>query len=310
MATVLPKETPLNDLPIQQSVNPTDYILISNGTLNLVPWSSIVISADQTDFYTSILSISAAQVVNTVDTATLSATVTDNLPNWNSTYNTVNSLSGAWTNTPNAILVLQGYTSNNTASYSGTGTQITGGIVVGFNYSYTNKFVEINNTGQQLINFTDNACLQFQPGTYRFTGSIKSTLRSSINGQYILLFFNSIPNVSNNKTYTISTAPVASIYSSIESNTLSLSSSNITCEHTFDSYAYISSVSYGLLLFVNNDDSTSTTTGVGVSNTLNVKNLGITPSYGGTLNVTYISESNPFNITSSSQASVVVRPGL
>jgi len=310
MATVLPKETPINNIPIQQGINPTDYLLINNGTLNLVPWSTIVISADQTDFYTSILSISSAQINNTVNTATLSATIINNSPNWNSTYSTVNNLSSSWVGVPTAMLVLQGFKSNSAANYDGTGAQIQGGIVVGFNGSYTNTFINVNNASQQISNFQENACIKFQPGTYRISGSIKSTSGVNIKSQYVLVFYNSIPGVNNNATYTISTAPVAQIYSTVESTNLTSTTGSVTNTHIIDSYVYINSVSYGILLYVNNDANTSANTGVGTQNTLSIRNLGTSPAYGGCINLTYISQTNTFNITSSSESSVVVRPNL
>lgn len=303
MATVPPQEVPVNQLPIRQAINATDYIIINSDTLALVPWGDVVISADQTDFYATIVSISAAQVQLTSDVNTISANITTNEPNWNNTYTTVSTLSTGWTNTPTTTLNVLGIITNSSVGYTGSLTPITNPIVVGFNGAYgLNTKVDVNNSGQYVTSFIDNACLQFLPGTYRINGSLLSTIGTAAkSGLYFFGFYGSLPTVGNNKSYSANNSPIAIVYSTV-------GNTNGTNVHTFESYMYISTTCYGLLMYTNNDTATSAVTGPGVNSTLSLA-FGTTPAYGGTLDITYLSQSNFLNITGTSSI-VSVRPSL
>ncbi len=302
MATVPPQEVPINLLPIQQGISLTDYLLISNGTLNLVPWSDVVITKDQVDFYTTIESISTAQVELTVQVNTLSATVTEGLSSWDSTYTTVNTLSTGWLSTPTTTLNIIGFIANNSVGYTGSQTPLTNPIVVGFNGSYgANKITDINNTNNYVTDFIDNACLQFEPGTYKFSGTLYSSSGSaSITNQYYFGFYGSLPTIGNSKNYSANNAPITTIYSTVSYNAS-------TNTHSIDSYVYISSTCYGALFFTNNDTASAAGTGAGINYSLSI--FGNTPKYGGTLNITYLSPTNFLNITGTSSV-VAVRPSL
>lgn len=303
MATVPPQEVPVNQLPIKQGIGLTDYIIINSGTLALVPWGDVVITASQTDFYATIESISAAQVELTTQVDTISANIDTNQPNWDSTYNTVNALSGGWTNTPTTTLNVVGLISNNSVGYTGALTPITNPIVIGFNGAYgSNTKVDLNNAEQYVTSFIDNACLQFQPGTYRINGTLYSTIGTAAKkGLYFFGFYGSLPSVGNNKSYSASNTPTAIIYSTVGYN-------NTTNSHTFESYVYISSACYGLLFYTNDDSASSAVTGAGVNSTITLA-FGTTPAYGGTLDITYLSQGNFLNITGTSSV-VAVRPNI
>jgi len=303
MATVPPQEVPVNLLPIKQGISLTDYIIINSGTLSLVPWSNVVITADQTDFYTTIVSISASQVELTTQVNSISANIDANQPNWDSTYSTVNNLSGGWTNTPTTTLNVIGFTSNSSVGYTGSLTPITNPIVIGFNGAYgLNTKVDLNNSSQNVTGFIDNACLQLQPGTYRIDGSLISTIgTASKKGLYFFAFYGSLPTVGNNKSYSASNSPTAVLYSTPGYN-------NTTNTHTFESYVYVSTACYGLLLYTNDDSASSTVTGAGSNSSISLA-FGNTPAYGGTLDITYLSENNFLNITGTSTI-VAVRPNI
>ena len=303
MATVLPQEVPVNQLPIKQAISPTDYLLINSTTLALIPWSNIVISKDQTDFYTSIESISANLVIAQTDVNTLSTTIQDSITSWNSTYTTVNDLSACWINVVTSSFSIIGFTSLNSIGYTGSNTPLNNPVVVGFNGAYgQNIKTDINNVNGYVNTFTDNACIQLQPGTYRINGTLYSSCGNvTSKAQYILAFYNNVPSVNNNKTYSANNTPIAEIYSTLGVNSYQSS-------HSFDTYLYVNSACYALLFYVSNDAVTSTTTGVGVNGTLSI--FGGTPSYGGTLNVTFIGETNFLNLTVPNNSSIVVRPAL
>lgn len=303
MATVLPQEVPVNQLQIKQSISPTDYLLINSTTLALVPWSSVVISKEQTDFYTSIESISSTLVNVQTDVATLSTTIQDSITSWNSTYTTVNDLSAGWVNVVTSSLSILSFISLSSINYTGSNTPLNNPIVVGFNGAYgQNIKTDINNPSNNVNTFTDNASIQFQPGTYRVNGTLYSSCGNlSSTAQYILAFYNNVPSVNNNKTYSANNTPIAQIYSTLGVNAYQSS-------HIFDTYLYVDSACYALLLYVSNDAVTSVKTGVGVNSTLNI--FGGTPSFGGTLNITFTGETNFLNFTLPNNSSIVVRPAL
>lgn len=303
MTTVPPREVPVNQLPIKQGISLTDYIIINGGSLALVPWGDVVITADQTDFYTTIQSISTAQVQLTTEVNTISANIDTNQPNWDSTYATVNNLSGGWTNTPTTTLNVVGFISNNSVGYTGSLTPITNPIVIGFNGAYgLNTKVDLNNSSQYVTSFIDNACLQFQPGTYRINGNLFSTIGTAAKkGLYFFAFYGSLPTVGNNKSYSANNTPTAVIYSTPGYN-------NTTNTHSFESYVYVSTACYGLLFYVNDDAASSTVTGAGVNSSITLA-FGSTPTYGGTLDITYLSENNFLNITGTSTI-VAIRPNI
>lgn len=303
MATVPPRKVPINELPILQGISLTDYIVVDNGSLGLVPWSNVVITANQTDFYTTIESISTAQVELTTQVNSISTNIDTNQPNWDSTYATVNNLSGGWTNTPTTTLNVIGLISNNSIGYTGANTPITNPIVIGFNGAYgSNTKVDINNAGEYVTGFIDNASLQFQPGTYRINGTLYSSIGTAAKkGLYFLGFYGSLPSVGNNKSYSASNTPIAVVYSTVGYN-------NTTNSHSFESYVYISSACYGILFYTNDDSTSSAVTGPGVSSTITLP-FGTTPAYGGTLDITYLSQSNFLNITGTSSI-VAVRPNF
>lgn len=302
MPIVPPKEVPLNLIPIFQGIAPTDYILVNNGTLGLVPWGNIIITAEQTDFYSTIESISSAQIDLTASVVELSATVDSGKPNWDSSYTTVNALSTGWTSAATTTLNIVGYISNSSIGYTGSLTPLTNPIVIGFNGSYgLNKIVNINNTDNYVTSFTDNASLYLKTGTYKISGSVISTSSAvTIGTQFCVAFYSSLPTVGNNKSYSASNTPVATVYSTVGYNVLQ----NV---HFIDSYVYVSSPCYALVLFTNTDASISTNTGVGTNVSLSL--FGGTPKYGGTIDITYLSSTNFLNITGTSSV-VGVRPTL
>lgn len=298
MSTVSPKQTSLNDLTIVQSINPTDYVIINmNGNLVLVPWSNVTITADQTDFYTSIESISAAQVVNTTDIATLSAAYYNTKPQYDSVYSTVNSLSSGWNGLATALLVQQGFIANTQGGYTGINTPLTDPLVVGFNGNYANnKLVNINNAQNYITANISTGALQFAPGTYKISGTLLSRSQNTgITSQYIFAFYSSLPTVNNDPTYSTNNSPVDELYSSV-------SYGNNTNTHNIDGYVYISETSYGLLLFANTDVVTASNTGSGTNQSLSL--FGSIPGRGGAVEISYISADNILNISLAGSATI------
>lgn len=300
MTTVLPKETPVNQLPVTQSINNTDYILTSSGDgLSLVRWGDITISLNQTDFSSTIDSISAAQVTNTTDTTSLSADYYSTLPEFQSVYTTVNNLSSGWGNLDTAFLVQQGFISNTQGNYTGSVTPLTDPLVIGFNNNYaSNRLVNINNNSHITTN-VNSAALQFSPGTYKISGNLISRSQNSqVTSQYMFAFYNALPTVGNDATYSATNLPAGVLYSSVSYN-------NSTNTHIMEGYVYFNSTSYGLLLYSNTDSITATNTGAGLNQALSV--FGIIPAKGGVINITLVSTENVLNIAATNNAIGVVQ---
>lgn len=304
MSTVLPQRVPVSNIPVLQTVNPTDKILVYTDTFGLVPWGSVVIGADQVDFYTTIETLSANQVVFTSEFNTVSTIVIDNQPKWDSTYSTVNQLSTGWLNTPVTTLQLLTYISNGSIGYTGGDTPLNNPIIIGFNgnTNYGSSSMVDVLAGQDYVNkYTDNPFISFAPGTYRIQGTLYSSSNvTTTTSQYIVAIFAQLPTLGNAKTYSVTNTPTAKIYSTLCQNTQH-------GVHTFDGYFYCSQQCYGLVLFANNGTAASTTIGAGVNSTLTV--YGASPQYGGLLNVFYISENNILGISTGGN-SVATRPSL
>lgn len=298
MLTVLPKQTTLNDLTTVQAINPTDKLIITvDGNIVLVPWGDITVTAEQTDFSTTIESISAAQVINTSDINTLSAAFYSEQPANDSVYSTVNELSSGWNSLATVLLVQQGFISNTQGNYTGSITPLTAPLVVGFNGTYANnKLVNINNTQNYITSNVTTGALLFASGTYKISGNLLSRSQNTDKiSQYILAFYSTLPSVNNDPTYSVNNTPVAQLYSSVSYN-------NVTNTHNINGYVYISAASYGLLLFANNDVITATNTGAGTNQSLSL--FGSIPGRGGVVEITYISSDNVLNVTLANKATI------
>lgn len=296
--TVPPVKVPISKITINDSVAPTDYMLtVSNGGIVQVPWGNVVISSDQTDFYTSVESISASLVELTSEFSVISSVVSSTSSENDSVYTTVNTLSSGWDVNSTVSLQLLTFVSNASIGYTGGNTPQNNPIIVGFNGSYgASNLVSIASGQTYISTLVDNPCVTLQPGTYKVDGTLFSSCSGNNNVQYVLALFSSLPTIPNSKTYSTSNTPTSKLYSTLGSNGNQLT-------HFFNGYIYNSSVAYALLLCANDDGVNSTGTGPGVNATFSI--YGTAPKYGGSLNLTYIAPTNALNITGSA---IAVRP--
>ena len=89
-----------NIAEIQDIVNGDYMFTISNGVIYKLDFQNFIISKENTDFFTTIDTLSAQVVTNTQSLCSINAYINDTVkPNFgklDSIYNTINSLSGNW----------------------------------------------------------------------------------------------------------------------------------------------------------------------------------------------------------------------
>ena len=96
-----------NIAEIQDIVNGDYMFTISNGVIYKLDFQNFIISKENTDFFTTIDTLSAQVVTNTQSLCSINAYINDTVkPNFgklDSIYNTINSLSGNWNSTYTTI---------------------------------------------------------------------------------------------------------------------------------------------------------------------------------------------------------------